>query len=61
MKIKFKKGKIYSPDSVSDLPTDCNKYFSDEEFQEWGNEHEYGTVRCIKSFEIEYKIKELSD
>lgn len=60
MKIKFKKGEIYSPDSVDDLPKDCNKYFSDDEFQEWGKiEYEYGTVRCIKSFEIEWKIKEL--
>ena len=36
-------------------------FFSDEEFQEWGKiEYEYGTVRCIQSFEIEWKIKELS-
>lgn len=59
MILKFKEGEIYSPDSVEDLPKDCNQYFSDEEFQFWGKEHEYGTVRCIKSFSIEWKIKTL--
>lgn len=60
MKLKYKKGEIYSPDSIDDLPKDCNKYFSDEDFQEWcKSEYEYGTVLCIKSFEIEWKIKEL--
>lgn len=59
-KLKFKKDKVYNPDSVADLPKECNKYFSDEEFQEWGKlEFEYGSVRCLQSFEITWNIKEL--
>ncbi len=59
MKLTFKKGDIYIPDHVEDLPKDCNKYFSDDDFQEWKGEYEYGSLRCLKSFEIEWKIKEL--
>lgn len=58
MKLKFEKGKVYCPDSVGDLPKECNKYFSEDEFQENTKEHEQGSVRCLKSFEIEFIIKE---
>lgn len=62
MKLIFKKGKIYAPDSVECLPKECNKYFDSEEFENWDNsEFEFGTVRCIKSFRITITIKELSD
>ena len=57
MKLKFEKDKIYNPDCVANLPIECNKYFSDEEFQEFGKEYEMGSVRCLQSFEIEWKIK----
>ena len=58
MKMNFEKGKIYNPDCLDELPKDCNKYFSDEGFEELGkSQYEYGTLRCIQSFEIEYKIK----
>jgi len=60
MKLTFIKGEIYSPDDVEDLPKECNQYFDSEEFQErFNNEFEYCSVRCLKSFEITWKIKEL--
>ena len=55
--LRYKKGELYPPDAVADLPTACNQFFSDQEFQVHFGEHEYGTVRCIESFTIEWTIK----
>lgn len=54
--LKYEKGELYAPDSMDDLPTITNKYFYPE-FKAWGRGiYEYGTCRCIKSFEIEITI-----
>lgn len=57
--LNFKKDKLYVPDSMDDLPMMTSKYFSSDGFEEWGRSiYEYGTCRCIKSFEITITIKE---
>ena len=58
--LKYKKGELYSPDSLNDLPQRTNEYFSQEGLEEWGHpDYEYGTCRCVKSFQITVIIKEL--
>ncbi|WNH10031.1 hypothetical protein [Thalassobellus suaedae] len=58
--ITYKKGKLYAPDNLDELPKDCNQYFTQDELEEWGKtEYEYGTLKCIKSFSITIIIKEL--
>jgi hypothetical protein len=58
--ISYKKDKLYSPDSLDYLPKECNKYFTQDGLEEWGNsEYEYGTLKCIKSFKITISITEL--
>ena len=58
---RFKKGELYSPDSLSNLPKECNQYFTQEGLEEWGHkDYEYGTQRCIKSFVITINIKILT-
>lgn len=55
----YQKGEIYSPDDVNDLPKSANEYFSnDDEFQTDDCEFEFGSVRCVKSFEIIITVKE---
>jgi hypothetical protein len=59
-KLTYKKGKLYSPDSIDELPKECNPYFSQEGLEEWGHDdYEYGTCKCVKSFQITMTIKEL--
>ena len=58
---KYKKGNLYSPDSLEDLPKECNRYFTQEGFEQWNHpDYEYGTLRCLNSFKITITIKELS-
>lgn len=75
MKIKhiYKEGEIYSPDDIDQLPKECNKFLEKlEEYDESighvigcsdiiykGHRYEYGSVMCIKSFNVEIIIKEL--
>ena len=53
--IEYKKGKLYSPDEVNELPQSCNKYFEDYELS-FGKQHEMGTVKCIRGFKISVKV-----
>lgn len=58
--LKFKKGKLYAPDSMEYLPKETNKYFSQDGLEEWNHpDYEYGTCKCIQSFQITITIKEL--
>jgi len=61
MHTKYYKGTVYVPDSIDICPKECNKYFSDENYQDAGmfGKYELGTVECIKSFEITIIIKEI--
>ncbi len=57
--LKFKKGELYSPDSLIDVPQKCNEYFSQENLEEWGNkDYEYGTLMCVKSFSVKFTIED---
>jgi len=56
-KQKYIKGKVYVPDSVDICPVECNKYFSDEEFQSFKKDYEMGSVRCLETFEITISVR----
>ena len=53
----YKKGKVYDPDSMSICPTDCNKYFNDEDYQDWTNDNEQGSCICLKTFTISIYVE----